>query len=76
MTLLQSAKQYESNPTKKRKPLDREIAELVVACIKGEISYRAVGTALGKTNPGSSTHLLSMYLREAYQAGLIEIKLL
>lgn len=76
MTLLQNAKQYDSKPTKKRKPLDRDIAELVVGCIKGEISYRAVGTALGKKNPGSATHMVGMYLREAYEAGLIEIKLL
>lgn len=76
MTLLQNAKQYDGKPTRKRKPLNREIAELIVACIKGEISYRAVATALGKNNPGDATHMISMYLREAYEAGFIEIKLL
>lgn len=76
MTLLQNAKQYDSNPTKKRKPLDRDIAELIVGCIKGEISYRAAATALGKKNPGSATHMVGMYLREAHEAGLIKIELL
>lgn len=76
MTLLQNAKQYDSKPTKKRKPLDRDIAELIVGCIKGEISYRAVATAMGKSNPGDATHMISMYLREGYEAGLIKIELL
>lgn len=77
MTLLQDAKRINSsNPSKKRKPIDREIAELITACVKGKISYRAVAHTLGEGNPGNATHMISMYLREAYQAGLIEIKLL
>lgn len=72
-SLLDKAKEVKRSDKRLNK-VSYEQIELALAWMQDEVSLTQAATALGVVGTGSISYKLALWLREAYRAGIIKVK--